>query len=119
MSTILIVDDDLIAAKTCSDILKYIGYETSFCLSTEKAILMLKNQVEPIDLLITDIVMPSINGIMLAKKAQKIRKNIKIMFMSGYPRDYYEDIKEEFFIQKPYSIKEIKSKIEKILIQPS
>ena len=72
-----------------------------------------------IQLLITDVVLPEMNGCDLSKKLQTISPNLKTLFMSGYTADFVNNqgvIDLDLnFIQKPFSIKTLLGAIKKIL----
>jgi YesN/AraC family two-component response regulator len=72
-----------------------------------------------IDLLITDVVMPGMNGRDLADELHTIYPDIKILFMSGYTADAiaHRGVLEEDvqFIQKPFSIKDLGLKVHEVL----
>jgi len=72
-----------------------------------------------IDLVITDLIMPKMNGKELAKEISKIKKGIKIIFTTDYRENHiaHKGIIDKVitFLQKPYSTKELSEKIKKVL----
>ena len=68
-----------------------------------------------IDLVITDLIMPGMNGKELAKKIDEISDSIKVIFTSGYTEEYITDndiiSQEDNFLQKPFTINMIAQKV--------
>jgi len=64
---------------------------------------------EPIDLLVTDVIMPGMNGLELHRELLKTLPGLKVLFMSGYTADVVgldEELEEGMgFLQKPFSLK--------------
>src|SRR6056297_1963385 len=116
--TILIVEDDKSILNLIKTILSKKEYHVSISGSPTKAIEISKN-ISKIDLLITDIVMPEMNGPDLAKEIIKIHPKIKILYMSGYTENVivHQGIVEGNinFIQKPFSTLALVQKIRKCL----
>ena len=52
--------------------------------SGTEALQLLKNQTAPIDLMLTDVVMPDIHGVALAEQVRKTRREMKVLYASGY-----------------------------------
>ncbi|MBZ4642898.1 MAG: sensor hybrid histidine kinase [Deferribacteraceae bacterium] len=113
---ILLVEDEeslLTAEKTLLELLNYKVYAANNPLN---ALDILKENSD-INLLITDIVMPDLNGKELSILAKEIKPDIKVIFMSGYNEIMLDDMKasvEDFkidFVQKPFRIEELAEKI--------
>src|SRR5438132_12428056 len=89
------------------EMLVYAGYTVLEALDQGHAVQMCEDPAQKIDLLLTDVVMPHVSGPQLAAAVRRIRPNLKVVYMSGYPRDKFE--REGFetniihFIQKPLS----------------
>lgn len=76
--------------------------------------------MEAIHLLLTDVVMPNMDGFDLAQKALAIRSDLQILYMSGYANDGFEssdkkNIGNFNFIQKPFNTKVLISKVQEVL----
>ena len=82
--TVLIVEDDPSVLNLSKRILEHLGYNALAIESPLKAIEIVREKNLRIDLLLTDLVMPKMNGKDLALKIQEIRPEIKILLMSGY-----------------------------------
>lgn len=82
--TILVVDDEESIRKVVNDILLSLGYEVLEAASGEEALELAKNSDKKIDLLLTDVIMPGINGRELAEKLTAFDPQVAVLFMSGY-----------------------------------
>jgi PAS domain S-box-containing protein len=115
--TILITEDEESILKVTKMILEDCGHKIITSTSPLRSLELAKEYKE-IDLLITDVIMPEINGYELAKSIKDICPDIKILFMSGYSEDILTNDgvleKEINFIQKPYNASDLYNKINKI-----
>lgn len=85
--SILVVDDEAIICRLIESSLTPLGYEVVTTTSPEEAATMAKNQQTSFDMLLTDMVMPGLNGYELAKMFRASNPETTIVFMSGYSRD--------------------------------
>jgi two-component system, cell cycle sensor histidine kinase and response regulator CckA len=86
--TILIVEDDPSLRNLVSRVLKNLGYTTVVADDAEAAFAVLRDENRPVDLLLTDIVLPgSVRGDILAQRAIDMRPGLPVLHMSGYARD--------------------------------
>jgi PAS domain S-box-containing protein len=83
---ILVVEDDTTVRSIISDALKDLGYNVLLAADARPAITLLQSD-QPIDLLVSDVVLPQVNGRKLAEMARVLRPNLKILFVSGYAED--------------------------------
>jgi CheY-like chemotaxis protein len=117
--TILLVEDDDGVRDFTASTLDNFGYDIIQAENGQKAIGILQTSQPAVDLLITDIIMPEMNGQELAKRLKKIIPLKRVLFVSGYTFDYLKQdgaLEEGInFLQKPYSIHDILSKIREIL----
>jgi len=117
--TLLIVEDDSILLEIVKMMLQRLGYTILFAASPAEAIALAERQNCEIHLLITDVVMPEMNGRDLAERLQAIRPGIKHLFMSGYTADVivHQGVLDEgvHFIQKPFSLQALAVKIREAL----
>lgn len=117
--TVLLVEDDPAIIKMCQMILEKLGYQVLTTGAPVEASRLAKDHAGEIHLLITDVVMPGMNGRELANQLRALFPDIKILFMSGYTANVlaHRDVLEkgENFIQKPFSIKDLAVKVRKIL----
>ena len=117
--TILLVEDDRSILRITCDLLEILGYKVLSSENAIKAIDLAKKHTDDIDLLITDVVMPELNGRDLAQKIQSLYPNLKVLFMSGYTASMISDhgvLKEGLhFMQKPFSKEYLAVKVSEAL----
>jgi PAS domain S-box-containing protein len=117
--TILLVEDDGDVRELVQSALENYGYNVHAEVDGLKGIEFLKNSDIHIDLLITDIVMPNLNGKELAEQALNLQPDLCVLYTSGYTDDQLVtdgELETEInFLQKPYSIVILLKKVRKIL----
>jgi len=117
--TVLITEDEEDYLISCKIILEKLGYTVLTANTPEYAIDIAQNHTENIDLLITDVVMPKMNGKELVKKIHSIRPDMKYLYMSGYTANViaHHGVLEKGvnFLQKPFSIKTVAEKVREVL----
>lgn len=115
---ILLVEDED-AVRTFSErALTNKGYEVITADSGESALEVYENLKEQtIDLLVTDVVMPNMDGPTLAQRIRQSSPKLKIIFMSGYTEDKLKDHMGEniFFLPKPFTLKQLAAKVKEVL----
>ena len=114
--TILIVDDEPEVLTLAADILGGMGYTVLSTEDPRAALRLARTSAEPIDLLLTDVVMPLMNGRQLADEFRGIRPEVKVLFMSAYSTESVEDYRirlapGEPFLAKPFTMTELESKV--------
>ena len=113
--TILVVEDNAQILTLTQAILERQGYTVLTATSPAGALRLVDEFAGPIDLLITDVIMPEMNGRDLAKKIRSQRSGVKLLYMSGYTADAISINgvvdKGVNFIQKPFSIGELARKV--------
>jgi nitrogen-specific signal transduction histidine kinase/CheY-like chemotaxis protein len=119
--TVLIVEDELAILNLSKRLLEMQGYQVLTAATPGMAIRLAEEYSRDIHLLITDVVMPEMNGRDLAKKLLSLYPQMKRLFMSGYTANViaHHGILDEgvHFIQKPFSIKELTTKVREALDQ--
>ena len=99
--------------------LQKIGYRVLAAGTPGEAIGLAKKHAGEIHLLLTDVVMPGMNGKDLAERLHALRPNMKILFMSGYSVNMITDqgvLDERVnFIEKPFSMKDLAVKVTEAL----
>lgn len=122
-ATILLVEDDESVRDITAEILREIGYTILIAQTPQNALEMCGRCREPIDLLLSDVIMPEMNGRELSQRVTELRPEIKVLFMSGYTADIINQkgILAEglHFIQKPFDRIALHHKIQSILSGPS
>lgn len=85
--TILVVEDDADLRTYIIDVLRDLSYRVLSASSAQAALTMLLQERPKIDLLLTDVVMPGINGRELGRRAAQMRPGVRILYMTGYSRN--------------------------------
>jgi CheY-like chemotaxis protein len=85
--TILIVEDDKDLRNYLAGILRNLNYRVITTPNAQGALTTLLQDHEPVNLLLTDIVMPGINGRELGRRAQAMRPGLPVLYMTGYSRN--------------------------------
>ncbi len=100
-------------------ILEMLGYTVLAMQSPVQAIHLIEGHTGDIHLLITDVVMPGMNGRELAEKLTAIRPNLKCLYMSGYTDNViaHRGILDEGvnFIRKPFGIDDFAARVRQVL----
>jgi CheY-like chemotaxis protein len=119
---LLVVEDDDRMRELLDRALVRRGYQALVCENGEKALAILAQRDAPVDLLLTDVVMPGINGRDLYSRALQTNPDLKVLYMSGHTRDIlsHRGIEEGTvqLIEKPFSIRNLTVKIEEVLGRP-
>lgn len=117
--TVLLVEDDEMLLRMTTSMLEKCGYTVLPASTIDLAISFAKEYSSPIDLLLSDLVMPAMNGRDLRDILQVIRPEMKIIFMSGYSADILtqQDMVEGgvHFLPKPVSFKALTTKVREVL----
>jgi PAS domain S-box-containing protein len=119
--TILLVEDEAAILRMGMISLQRLGYNVLVASNSEDALRVSRAHLETIHLLITDVILPGMNGPDLARRIAVIKPGILCLFMSGYTADVIADRSvldgTVNFIAKPFSIAELAAKVRTILDQ--
>lgn len=119
--TLLIVEDEPSILNMSEDMLKKLGYKVLTAGRVQEGIKLAKEHIGNIRLLITDVVMPDMNGKELARQLRQIDPDIKVLFMSGYTANViaHHGVLDDgvVFIQKPFSMSDLSAKVHEALNQ--
>jgi PAS domain S-box-containing protein len=117
--TILIVEDDDQVRALGRHILERQGYKVLTECSGREALEHLRVHGARVDLLLTDVVMPEMNGKELYVRALEVRPGLRVLYMSGYNDDViaHSGAREEgiAFIQKPFTVLDLATKVREVL----
>ena len=113
--TVLVVEDEPALLLMDKMMLEELGYRVLSAVTPNQAITLAKEHTGEIELLLTDVILPGMNGRDLAKRLQSFYPGMKIMFMSGYTADVIgtRGVLDEGmnFIQKPFAITDLAVKL--------
>lgn len=117
--TILVVEDNEMAREVAVSILEQLGYTVLSAAGGNDALNLLFHHEGPMNLLLTDVVMPDMDGKTLFSKISRIRPGIPVLFMSGYTQNViaHHGVLDAgvYFIQKPFSIHALAAKVQEAL----
>ncbi|MCK9361988.1 MAG: PAS domain S-box protein [Syntrophales bacterium] len=119
--TVLVVEDEPANLEMGKIMLEGIGYRVLTAGSPGEALRLAAEHAGEIRLLVTDVVLPGMNGRELAERLRSLYPNLKCLFMSGYTANViaHHGVLEEGvnFIQKPFSIADLTAKVRQALVQ--
>jgi two-component system, cell cycle sensor histidine kinase and response regulator CckA len=117
--TILVVEDEILNLELVEMMLKGFGYQVLVASSPKEALLKAKDHTGEIHLLLTDMIMPEMNGSDLSKQMSSFFPDVKCLFMSGYTDDIivHQGILDQaiHFIQKPFTMQSLAAKVREAL----
>ncbi len=117
--TLLVVEDEKSMLELSRRLLERLGYKVLTASSAAEALPLCKDYDGEIHLLLTDVVMPKMNGRMLAQKLLRVKPHMKVLFMSGYSGDIIERgafrEKNFQFLPKPFSLQILAEKVRAVL----
>jgi PAS domain S-box-containing protein len=117
--TVLVVEDDPSILRITKSILERLGYTPLTAERAEEALRLAREHPGDIHLLVTDVVMPEMNGRELARHLSALRPAMKCLYMSGYTTNViaHHGVIDEgvSFIQKPFSVNQLAEKVREVL----
>jgi len=120
--TVLVCDDYAAVRRATQMILSNHGYRVLSADSPEEALRIAREHPTPIHLLITDVVMPGMNGPQLSRQVRALQPDVRVLFVSGYTSDIviHEGAEPDGtgFLQKPFVFKELLGRIRELLDSP-
>jgi CheY-like chemotaxis protein len=109
--TVLVVDDEPLALKAIGRVLASLGYAVVQATEAAAAMEVIASD-QPIDLLISDVNMPTMNGFQLCSKLRQMRPDLRALFMCGYPSDTIENRPPgAILVEKPFTQDELARKV--------
>jgi PAS domain S-box-containing protein len=121
--TILVVEDEAVILKLVKRMLADLGYMVLTAGSAKEALQISKVHGHEIRLIITDVIMPEMNGQELADQVKTLNPDLGILFMSGYTSDVISRLgildHEIHFIEKPFSVASLAAKVQEVLAKNS
>jgi PAS domain S-box-containing protein len=120
--TVLLVEDEVAVRELVRVILTSHGYQVLTAENPAQAAAICRQSQQPIDILLTDVVMPSVTGPELAKELLAMRSDLKVVYMTGYAGESLEEqgLNSDSFLilQKPFKAADLERKIQQVLCRP-
>lgn len=117
--TILLVEDEEAVRSFAARALRMRGYNVIEASGGEEALEHVRAGKAPIHLVITDVVMPNMDGPTLVRQVRRIRPDMQIIFMSGYAEEAFrrndEKAEDLHFLPKPFGLKQLAAKVKEVL----
>jgi CheY-like chemotaxis protein len=117
--TILLVEDELGLRSVIDESLRQEGYTVLLAENGMDALDVAAKYQEPIQLLITDVIMPSVSGPQLAQSLKALRPETRVLYISGYTADKFADYPELdpelALLQKPFKLVDLWQKVRDVL----
>lgn len=122
-STILLVEDEDAVRLFSARALRSKGYHVIEAMDGEEALNYIKSSDEHIDLIISDVVMPQMDGPTFVNEITKLNKTPKVLFISGYTEETFQnrlkDDRNIQFLAKPFSLNDLAVRVKEILVGDS
>jgi two-component system cell cycle sensor histidine kinase/response regulator CckA len=119
IGTVMLVEDEDPVRIFGARALRNKGYKVLEAKSGEAALELMGSTEETIDLLITDVVMPNMDGPALIREVREIHPDMKVIFISGYTEDAFrqrlDSDSEIHFLPKPFSLKQLAGKVKEVI----
>jgi two-component system, cell cycle sensor histidine kinase and response regulator CckA len=117
--TILLVEDDPQLRQLSSSVLAHCGYKVLVASSPEEGLDVCRSNHHDIRLLVTDVVMPRMNGRQLAEQILQISPNVRVLYISGYTNNaivHYGVLDAGlWFLPKPFTLSALVAKVREVL----
>jgi PAS domain S-box-containing protein len=121
--TILLVEDDSQLRQLSSSVLTHCGYRVLTASSPEEGLATAQDNHRDIRLLITDVIMPGMNGRQLAEKIAQLSPKIRVLYISGYTNNaiaHYGVLDDGlWFLPKPFTLSALVAKVREVLDSPA
>ena len=121
--SVLLVEDDDAVRRVTSRMLEGLGFRVIAASGPRQALDLARDHIGSIDLLLSDVIMPGINGRELAEAVRRLRPGMKVVFVSGYTDDValLQQLRAHtlFFLQKPFTAQGLGQMLRQALDSPS
>jgi len=116
-ATILLADDDALVRALVREVLERQGHHVVEAADGGEALDLCRHYPGPIDLLVTDVVMPKLTGPALVQNAARIRPATRVLYITGYPREEAArlHLDEAKVVRKPFRVVELAQVVEGLL----
>ncbi|WP_426102505.1 MULTISPECIES: GAF domain-containing hybrid sensor histidine kinase/response regulator [unclassified Pseudomonas] len=118
LHNILVVEDNLEVGRFANQILQDLGYQTTWATDAEQALALVGPDATGFDAIFSDVVMPGMTGVAMAKVLRQRRADLPVVLTSGYSEELAESGYEGFeFLAKPYSADQVARALAKVLLR--
>jgi two-component system cell cycle sensor histidine kinase/response regulator CckA len=121
--TILLVEDEEAVRSFAARALRMRGYNVLEAGGGEEALEIVKSGGAEIHLLITDVVMPNMDGPTLVRHVKELKPELAVIFMSGYAEEAFrrsdQSSEDIHFLPKPFGLKQLAAKVKEVLSAPA
>jgi len=120
--TVLLVEDEDFVRNVTREVLELSGYHVLEAIDANDGLELYRQNIDIVDLLLTDVVMPGMSGREFANQLLALRPDLKIIFMSGYTDNAI--VRESFsdphfnYLQKPFTLDALTDKMHQVLDDP-
>lgn len=119
VETVLVVEDEQVVRQLVCDVLDMLGYTTLVAADAEEALRISEEHEGAIHLLLTDVVLPKMDGRSLYEQLSKDRPNMLVLYVSGYTQDaiVHHGVLDRGvqFLQKPFNVDKLAVKVREVL----
>ncbi len=116
---VLLVEDDRDVRELAHTILTQRGYQVLVASNSDEALAEAAGSATPIDLLLTDVIVPRMNGREIHRRVRNIHEAVRVLYMSGYTDNViaHQGVLEPgiHFLQKPFTAQDLLAKVEEVL----
>jgi two-component system cell cycle sensor histidine kinase/response regulator CckA len=117
--TILLVEDEEAVRSFAARALRMRGYNVLEAGGGEEALEIVKSEAHTIHLIITDVVMPSMDGPTMVRHVKQLKPELRVIFMSGYAEEAFrrndQSSEDIHFLPKPFGLKQLAAKVKEVL----
>ncbi|MCC6862293.1 MAG: response regulator [Bryobacterales bacterium] len=113
--TILLVEDDEAVRNLLNHALEMHGYQVLLAPNGERALESARSWTGEIDLVLSDVVLPDISGVEVARRLEQARPGVKVLLMSGYAQDLVAPGQAWDFIAKPFLLRNLLRRVEELV----
>jgi CheY-like chemotaxis protein len=117
--TVLLVEDDNRVREYAARVLRKGGYEVLEASNPAQALQLSKEDAERVDALVTDVVMPGIDGFELADRLRSAHSDLRVLYISGYPKESMRRrglrIDQRGLLEKPFSAAHLLRRVREVL----
>ena len=108
---VLLVEDEGAVRRLMGTVLEEHGYQVLQASNGDDALALFESRPEPVEILVSDVVMPGMDGPTLAARLREKRPSLRVLLVSGHPRDRWPEGLEELprtaFLRKPFGVREL------------